>query len=114
MAHYAKVLDDEVVQVIIAEEDFMNNFVDTTPGTWIETFQDGSKRKRFAGIGMKYDSVKDIFIFPQPYPSWVLDEDTCEWKSPIAHPSDAEYSLDGKNPNNYNWNETDKSWDAVE
>ena len=114
MAHYAKVLDGKVVQVIIADQDYMNNFVDTSPGDWIETFEDGSQRKRFAGIGMTYDSVRDAFIFPQPYPSWGLNEDTCDWESPVDHTSDAEYSSNNNHPNNYNWNEETQSWDAVE
>jgi hypothetical protein len=115
MAHYAKVLDGKVVQVIVAEQDFIDNMVDTTPGKWIQTSyntrggvhrEDGTPlRKNFAGVGWTYDKTRDAFIPPNEYPSWQLNEETCLWECPVAYPED-----DGS----YNWNEETQTWDAVE
>jgi len=102
--YWAKVTDNLVVNVIVAEESFFDTFVDDSPGTWIETKMDGSIRKNYAGIGFSYDSTRDAFIPPQPYPSWTLNEDTCRWECPVAHPNDG---------NIYEWNETDQQWDEV-
>jgi len=104
MAYYAKIVDAKVINVITAEESFFDTFVDETAGTWIETKIDGSIRKNYAGIGFSYDSTKDAFIPPQPYPSWILNEDTCLWEAPVPYP-------DGGNM--YEWNETDQQWDEV-
>jgi hypothetical protein len=62
-------------------------------------------RKNFAGIGFSYDSTRDAFIPPQPYPSWTLNEDTCLWECPVAYPTDG---------NIYNWNEETQAWDLQE
>ena len=61
-------------------------------------------RKNYAGIGYTYDSQRDAFIPPQPFPSWVLNEQTCLWDSPVAYPSDNKQYL---------WNETTTSWGEV-
>tara|TARA_B100000945_G_scaffold178696_1_gene143349 strand:- start:43 stop:438 length:396 start_codon:yes stop_codon:yes gene_type:complete len=99
MAHYAKVNNGIVEQVIVAEASFFNTFVDTTPGEWIQTSYNthggvhslgGTPlRKNYAGIGYSYDRTRDAFIPPKPYPSWILDDTTCLWKSPIDMPSTA-------------------------
>ena len=99
MAHYAKVQDNIVTQVIVAEASFFDAFVDTTPGEWIQTSYNthggvhslgGTPlRKNYAGIGYSYDRTKDAFIPPKPFPSWILDDTTCLWKSPIGMPSTA-------------------------
>ena len=102
--YWAKVRDNLVFNVIVAEESFFDTFVDDSPGTWIETKIDGSIRKNYAGIGFSYDATRDAFIPPQPYPSWTLDESTCRWECPVAHPNDG---------NIYEWNETDQQWDEV-
>ena len=102
--YWAKVRDNLVVNVIVAEERFFDTFVDDSPGTWIETKIDGSIRKNYAGIGFSYDATRDAFIPPQPYPSWTLDESTCRWECPVAHPNDG---------NIYEWNETDQQWDEI-
>ena len=102
--YWAKVNNNLVEKVIVANEEFFDTFVDDSPGTWLETKIDGSIRKNYAGIGFSYDSTRDAFIPPQPYPSWILDESTCKWEAPIAHPNDG---------NIYNWNETTKAWDEV-
>ncbi len=123
MAHYAKVLNEKVQKVIVAEEDFFNTFVDSSPGEWIKTSyntsggvhyqpnsdtpsDDQSKalRKNFAGIGFTYDKDRDAFIPPKPFNSWILNETTCLWEAPIALP-DTE--------NSYTWNETNTTWDLV-
>lgn len=102
MAHYAKVLNDTVIQVIVAEEDFFDVFVDSSPGEWIQTSyntragvhygQDGEPdggvalRKNYASVGMLYDSDRDAFMAPRPHTSWVLNETTCLWEAPISKP----------------------------
>ena len=101
MAHYAKIENGIVTQVIVAEEEFFDTFVDTTPGTWLQTSYNNNIRKNFAGIGFTYDSTRDAFIAPQPYNSWTLDEDTCRWDAPTPLPED------GKT---YSWNEDTLSW----
>ena len=110
MSHFAKVLDGKVVNVIVAEQEFFDTFVDSSPGTWLQTSYNtsGGKhpegrplRKNYAGIGYTYDPVRDAFIPPQPYASWTLDEETCQWQSPVAMPTD------GKQ---YVWNEETLQW----
>lgn len=98
MAHFAKVLDGVVRQVIVAEPSFFETFVDSSPGQWIQTsyntiggvhLNGGTPlRKNFAGIGYSYDSQRDAFIPPKPYASWILNEQTCLWEAPISYPSD--------------------------
>ena len=101
---FAKVKHGIVIDLMVADQEFMDNFIDTSAGTWIETKEDGSIRKNYAGIGYTYDETKNAFIPPQPYESWVLNETTCRWESPVAYPSDNKM---------YNWNETTKAWDEV-
>jgi len=62
-------------------------------------------RKNHAGIGYTFNEAKDAFIPPQPYPSWTLNEDTCQWDAPTAWPDDGKL---------YNWNESTKAWDEIE
>lgn len=113
MAHFAKVNNGIVEQVIVAEPDFFDTFVDSTPGEWIQTSYNtrGGQhpegrplRKNFAGIGYTYDRDRDAFIPPQPYASWVLNEDTCLWDAPTPYPTD------GKQ---YQWDEATVSWIEV-
>lgn len=110
MAHFAKVLDGKVVQVIVAEPDFFNTFVDSSPGQWIQTSYNtkGGQhpegrplRKNYAGVGYTYDAQRDAFIPPQSFPSWVLNEETCLWDAPIPMPSDGKY---------YQWDEQAGNW----
>ena len=94
MAHFAKVLDGKVVQVIVAEQEFIDTFVDETPGKWIQTSYNtrGGQhllggtplRKNYAGIGFSYDKTRDAFIPPQVFPSWSLNETTCLWEAPLT------------------------------
>jgi len=115
MAHWARVQGGIVTQVIVAEEEYFQTYVDDEPGEWIQTSYNTRAgqhdlggtplRKNFAGIGFSYDSTRDAFIPPQPYPSWTLNEDTCLWECPLACPDDG---------NMYIWNETDQQWDLQE
>mgnify|MGYP003643133123 FL=1 len=86
MAHYAKVSNSLVTQVIVAEAEFFDTFVDSSPGEWIQTSYNGNFRKNYAGIGYTYDLTRDAFIPAKPYPSWTLVEDTCQWTAPTAYP----------------------------
>ena len=111
MAHFAKVRDGLVVEVIVAEPEFFNTFVDSTPGEWIQTSYNtiggvhslgGTPlRKNYAGIGYSYDPIRDAFIPQKPFNSWLLNDDTCLWDAPVAMPTD------GKS---YNWDEQTTSW----
>ncbi len=114
MAHYAKVNNGIVEQVIVAEADFFNTFVDSSPGTWIQTSYNtqGNQHKlggtplrgNFAGIGFTYDATNDVFYAPKPFPSWTLNESTWLWDAPIAYPTD------GKG---YVWDESITNWKEV-
>ena len=114
MAHYAKVQNGLVTTVIVAEAEFFETFVDSSPGEWIQTSYNtyGGQhllggtplRKNFAGIGYTYDKTLDAFIPPKPYASWTLDEETCLWNAPTSYPTD------GKN---YNWNEDILNWEEL-
>jgi hypothetical protein len=110
MGHFAKVNNGIVEQVIVAEPEFFQTFVDTSPGEWIQTSYNthGGQhpegrplRKNYAGIGFTYDRTRDAFIPPKPYASWVLNETTCLWDSPVPYPTD------GKK---YQWDEATTSW----
>ena len=108
MSHYAKVLDGVVIQVINAEAEFFDTFIDTSPGEWIQTSynthggvhyqpnvipltpsEDQTKalRKNYAVIGGTYDVNKDAFIPPKPFKKWVLNNDTCLWEPPVEMPT---------------------------
>ena len=112
MAHFAKVNNGIVENVIVADSNFFDSFVDTSPGKWIQTSynthagvhsQGGTPlRKNFAGIGFTYDETRDAFIPPKPYPSWLLNDDTCQWEPPVAYP---------EGEGLYSWNEETQSWD---
>lgn len=105
MSHFAKIDSNNIVtQVIVAEQDFINSGAVGDSFLWIQTSYNNNFRKNFAGIGYTYDKTRDAFIPPQPYPSWILNEDTCLWECPVAYPDDG---------NIYNWNETDQQWDEV-
>ena len=121
MAHYAKVKNGIVEQVIIAEPEFFTSFVDTSPGEWIQTSyntiggvhyepnsntpsSDQSKalRKNYATIGGSYDGIG--FSESQPFPSWTLNSTTYFWETPVA------YASDGKD---YKWDESSTSWKEI-
>ena len=115
MAHFAKlgigniVKQVEVVSNDIATTeqsgiDFLNNLYGTRD-VWKQTSYNATIRKNFAGIGYKYDQTKDAFIAPKPYPSWTLNETTCQWEASVVKPDDGQ---------NYDWNETTQQWDLNE
>ena len=123
MGHYAKVVDGKVSQVIVAEADFFDTFVDSSPGQWIQTSyntrggvhyeangdtpsadQAKALRKNYAGIGYSYDATRDAFIPPKPFNSWVLDEQTCLWNAPTPMPTDGKF---------YEWDEATTSWKEI-
>lgn len=107
MAHFAKIENDTVVEVIVAEQDF----IDTLDGEWVQTSYNtkGNQhtlggvplRANFAGIGHTYDRENDVFYQPSPYPSWRLDTSTWLWEPPVAHPTDGLA---------YIWDEEGQSW----
>tara|TARA_R110000824_G_scaffold355995_1_gene543203 strand:- start:341 stop:697 length:357 start_codon:yes stop_codon:yes gene_type:complete len=118
MSHFAKITDGLVETVIVAEQDF----VDSLPGTWVQTSYNTkgavhydpntgevddlpTLRFNYASIGDVYDAVRDAFIAPSPYPSWVIDEATCRWKAPSAYPDDGKI---------YEWDEDSTAWVEIE
>ena len=121
MGHFAKVVDGKVSQVIVAEPNFFDTFVDSSPGQWIQTSYntrgnvhyapnsnepDGEPalRGNYAGIGYTYDNINDVFYAPRPYDSWVLSETTWLWAAPVAYPDDGKV---------YVWDEETTSWQEV-
>jgi len=114
MSHFAKVVDGKVTQVIVAEPEFFDTFVDSSPGTWIQTSYNthGNQhpegrplRGNYAGIGYTYDATNDVFVAPKPFNSWALNEDTWLWEAPVAMPDDGKV---------YNWDEASTSWKEVD
>ena len=122
MSHFAKVIDGIVETVLVADQNFIDSGVVGDPNNWIQTSYntrggvhyspnsnepDGgiALRKNYAGIGDTYDQTRDAFILPNPFPSWILDEDTCQWNPPIPCP------FDGKGP--YKWDEDVENWVKV-
>ena len=117
MAHFAKLENNIVTQVIVVSNnelldtngneneqkgiDFCSNLLG---GTWIQTSYNGRVRKNYAGIGYKYDANLDAFIKPQPFPSWILDEEVAQWKAPVNYPTDGKF---------YTWDEEKKDWIEV-
>lgn len=105
MAHFAKIENNIVTQVLVVHNDLEHRGADFLAndlglgGAWIQTSYNGNIRKQFAGIGYTYDAVNDVFIAPQPYPSWSLDNDF-NWQPPTPRP-------DGIG---WYWNETEQAW----
>ena len=113
MSHFAKIVDGKVTQVIVAEKEFFDTFVDSSPGTWLQTSYNthGNQhpegrplRGNYAGIGYNYDATNDVFYAPQPYPSWTLNNTTWLWEAPVAMPTDEKM---------YKWNESITNWEEV-
>ena len=114
MSHFAKVENGLVTQVIVAEQDvidtgiFGHGWVQTSYNTHGGQHPEGRPlRKNYAGIGYTYDIEKDAFIPPKPYPSWLLNEETCLWNSPVPYPTDVGTV---ENPKRYSWDEITTSW----
>lgn len=111
MSHFAQIENGIVTRVIVAEQDaidsgmFGSGWVQTSYNTYSGQHPEGRPlRKNYAGIGYTYDSSRDAFIPPQPFPSWTMSEDTCLWSAPIPRPTDDKP---------YFWNEQNQSWDAI-
>jgi|TARA_R110002012_G_scaffold305348_1_gene509446 hypothetical protein len=114
MAHFAKIESGLVTQVIVVDNsDILDEdgneseaigvqyCKDLLGGDWVQTSYNKSFRKNYAGIGSTYDTTRNAFIHPKPYPSWVLNETTCTWEAPVARPSD---------DRSYVWDESSQSW----
>lgn len=114
MAHFAKIEDGVVTDIIVVDnsdildsegsesEDIGKTFCSNLlGGEWVQTSYNSNIRKNYASIGGTYDSTRDAFIHIKPYPSWILDETTCQWDAPVEYPDD------GKD---YKWNEETTSW----
>ena len=102
MAHFAKIENNIVTQVVVVDnsqehrgQDFLANELGLG-GTWIQTSYNAKIRKNYAGIGFTYDEELDAFIQPKPFESWVLDEETSQWKAPIQKPIDRMTKWDEK------------------
>ena len=126
MAHYAKVSNGKVVKVIVAEASFFDNFIDDSPGKWIQTSyntrggvhyqpdsntpsEDQSKalRGNYAGIGYTYDSTHDAFYAPQPFNSWELNTGSFLWEAPVDYPTG---DTTGSYTGSYQWDEDITNW----
>ena len=121
--HFAEIDENNIVKrVIVAEQDFIDSGAVGDSSNWIQTSYntkggvhyapnsnelDGgiALRKNYAGVGFTYDSDRDAFYSAQPYPSWTLNEDTCQWDSPVPYPNDDKM---------YIWNEEEQSWELIE
>jgi len=113
MAHFAKVENGIVTQVIVAEQNVIDTGMFGPPDNWIQTSYNTSAgkhlsggtplRKNYAGIGYIYDSDRDAFYSPSPFPSWILDDETCTWVAPVARPDPVEGFY-------YEWDEDTSTW----
>jgi len=124
MSHFAKVENGIVTQVIVVEQDVLDSGAFGDPASWVQTSYNthGGQhpegrplRKNYAGIGSIYDSTRDAFYAPQPYPSWVLEEETCIWVPPVPYPIDGVTSFTQTNfPSEglktYQWDESVVNW----
>jgi hypothetical protein len=115
MSHFAQIDENNIVtRVLVIEQDVVNTGLFGNPSSFIQTSYNtrgnvhilgGTPlRKNYAGIGYTYDASKDAFIAPKPFNSWLLDEETCTWKSPVEMPTDGKI---------YNWNEDVTNWVEV-
>ena len=118
MSHFAEAQDGIVQNVIVAEQDFIDSGAVGDSSNWIQTSYNTrggihyapsshisdngiTMRKNYAGIGYTYDSTRNAFYAPQPFPSWLLDDDTCQWNAPTPMPDDGKM---------YNWDESTINW----
>jgi hypothetical protein len=92
MSHWAEIDNNNIVLRVLVGPNYGDEgyqwFVDNLGGTWVKTSYNGNIRKNFAGPGYSYDSDRDAFIAPKPFNSWLLNEDTCSWQSPVPYPTD--------------------------
>ena len=111
MAHFAEIDENGVVlQVLVVpdeQEHRGHEFLSVDlglGGTWVQTSYNARIRKNYAGIGYTFDAERDAFIAPQPFASWILNEDTCHWEAPVPYPTDGVM---------YAWNEETTDWEAI-
>lgn len=103
MSYFAKLdKNNIVIDIIKAEQSFINTGLVGDSFLWVQTSYNNNFRNKFACIGFTYDKANDVFIEPQPYPSWTLDE-TFNWKPPVEKPVDMYHQ--------YIWNENNLTWD---
>lgn len=107
MAHFAHVIDTIVIEVIVIDnqyedegQDYINNVLGLN-GNWIQTSYNNNIRANYAGIGYTYDEFNDVFYSPEPFVSWILNEETWKWEAPIPYPEDG---------NTYIWDEANLEW----
>jgi hypothetical protein len=117
MAHFAKLGPGNVVEQVIVvdnkdtadaagiEKEYIGAaFCERLlGGRWVQTSYNGKIRKNYAGQGYTFDEGRDAFIPPKPFASWVLNEETCQWKAPVDMPTDGQM---------YSWDEATTSWVA--
>ena len=102
MSHFAKLDSNNIVEnVIVAEQDFINSGAVGDSFLWVQTSYNGKFRGKYASIGDTWDKVNEVFISPQPYPSWVLNETSCIYEAPVPYPTDDLM---------YSWDEDTTSW----
>lgn len=106
MAHFAELDENNfVIRVLVTDNNATNEgydwLIENLGGRWVQTSYNASIRKNFAGIGYFYDELRDAFIPPQTYPSWILNEETCNWESPLPKPDDEKF---------YFWDESTINW----
>jgi hypothetical protein len=114
MAHFAELDENNIVKqvIVVHNNELLDNGVESEVkgvafcqslfgGNWIQTSYNGNIRKNYAGIGYTYDSIRDAFIAQKPFESWVLEEETCIWTTPIPYPTDGKI---------YTWDENTISW----
>lgn len=115
MAHFAEIDEDNRVLRVLVIPDFMEHRGEdylskdmNLGGKWLQTSYSGKIRKRFAGIGMFYHQALDAFVFPKPYPSWTMNQETADWEAPIPMPENT-------NENTmFLWNEDNQEWVEIE
>jgi hypothetical protein len=124
MAHFAQIgFNNEILRVsVVRNEDILDGngneseeigiqFLKSVHGpltNWLQTSYNNNFRYRYAGIGMVYDNQHDVFLLPQPYPSWTLNTETYEWEPPTPEPELTEEQ--GETGSYYEWNEETQEW----
>jgi hypothetical protein len=114
MAHFAQLNEQNIViqVIVVANDELLENGIESEKkgiafcqsyggGEWKQTSYNGKIRKNYAGIGYTFDEQRNAFIPPQPYPSWTLVEETCQWIAPVAMPTDGKI---------YKWDESITNW----
>jgi len=114
MAHYAFLDINNIVTEVITGKDETELIDGLTPEKWYSNFRgqtckrtsyNNNYRKNYAGIGYTFNQDLDAFIAPKPYPSWILDESTCQWEAPVNKPEDFMTKY-------YFWNESKTIWET--